>query len=231
VRNSILWNGTGTPVAGSTGAADITYSIVEGGFTGTGNINWNPSLNTTLTFDELPPLYGPSPAINRGNDASLPDDWADLDGDSITAEVLPVDRVGATRDIACVDIGAWEDQIEPSVSCPSDRAGAPGGGPNCVVDIDDLLLLINNWSVPGGAADSYTSPCGDGIINIDDLIQLVNSWGACPNSGCTGSSMPTSVDDCWDVCNSENPGDPDGFANCLSKCIEALCEAAIIECD
>lgn len=66
VRNSILWNNSTSnpiqsPIAGTTSDAHVTYRDVEGGFTGTGNIDSNPFLNTSLDYDEIPPQYGPSP--------------------------------------------------------------------------------------------------------------------------------------------------------------------------
>ena len=41
-----------------------------------------------------------------------------------------------------------------------------------VVDIDDLLLLIDNWGNPGiGDVND------DGVVDIDDLLILINHWG------------------------------------------------------
>ncbi|PYS25271.1 MAG: hypothetical protein DMF72_02230 [Acidobacteria bacterium] len=61
----------------------------------------------TLTHALLPG----SPAINAGNNANLPADTFDLDGDANTAEPLPVDQrgVGFARVVnTTVDIGAFE---------------------------------------------------------------------------------------------------------------------------
>jgi hypothetical protein len=210
----------------------VTYSIVEGGFTGTGNINWNPALNVTLTFDSLPPLYGPSPCINRGNDSALPADWADVENDGNTTEVLPLDRVGGTRDIACTDLGAWEDAVEPNETCAADRAGGVGGGPDGIVDIDDLLFIIGAWGVPGGAADAYTSPCGSGMVDIDDLLQVIGMWGLnCATQLTEDVGSLSSVEDCMEYCSEGNETYSDEWDACVARCVNGLCEAEIILCD
>jgi uncharacterized delta-60 repeat protein len=69
-------------------------------------------------------LLNDSPAINAGNNASLPVDTYDLDGDSNTTEALPVDQrgTGFARQIgARVDIGAVESSainIAPQIALP-----------------------------------------------------------------------------------------------------------------
>ena len=61
-----------------------------------------------------------------------------------------------------------------ALPCPADIAPAGGNG---VVNIDDLLLVINNW---GGGAGNPADVNHDGIVNIDDLLAVINGWGACP---------------------------------------------------
>jgi hypothetical protein len=59
-----------------------------------------------------------------------------------------------------------------------------GGGTVCVaditgnniVDVDDLLLVINNWGAKGGVADIT----GNGMVDVDDLLAVINAWGNCP---------------------------------------------------
>jgi hypothetical protein len=56
--------------------------------------------------------------------------------------------------------------------CPADIEGSNG-----VVNIDDLLLVLNNWGAPdpGNPADVD----GDGDVDIDDLLAVINAWGPC----------------------------------------------------
>jgi hypothetical protein len=68
VRNNIIWGNTqsqGGPIAEIEGGnAAITYSNVEGGFTGTGNINLNPAFSdTNLCLSDL------SVCVDAGNPA------------------------------------------------------------------------------------------------------------------------------------------------------------------
>lgn len=65
------------------------------------------------------------------------------------------------------------DECEPPL-CPADIAPLPGGDNQ--VNVQDLLLVINNWgSGPGNPADVNN----DGIVNVGDLLAVINSWGAC----------------------------------------------------
>ncbi|NCS29992.1 MAG: cadherin [Microcystis aeruginosa F13-15] len=111
LRNSIIWGHGGTAIVGS---PTITNSIVQGGYTGTGNVTVDP-LTTPVTAifvdaisDDLR-LQSTSPAINAGNNASLPADTRDLDKDGNTTEPLSQDlgnnpRINGTN----VDMGAFE---------------------------------------------------------------------------------------------------------------------------
>ncbi|MEX0726234.1 MAG: right-handed parallel beta-helix repeat-containing protein, partial [Planctomycetaceae bacterium] len=76
-------------------------------------------LNPTLAFNggstRTHALVVGSPAINAGNNANLPADTLDLDGDGNVVEALPVDQRGVpfTRTSGTVDIGAFE--LQPGV--------------------------------------------------------------------------------------------------------------------
>lgn len=108
IRNSIIWGHGGTALANSGSSSNtVTNSIVQGGFTGTGNLNVDPLFVDAINDDLR--LQSTSPAINAGNNASLPADARDLDGDSNITEPIPLDlarnpRVNGTN----VDIGAFE---------------------------------------------------------------------------------------------------------------------------
>ena len=105
LRNSILWGNGATPISGP---ADIAFSIVEGGATGTGNLNADPLFlrNPSPGADALWAtadddygdlrLTGNSPAIDAGANASVPGD--------VTTDITGGPRiVGQT-----VDMGAYE---------------------------------------------------------------------------------------------------------------------------
>ncbi|MDP6275611.1 MAG: right-handed parallel beta-helix repeat-containing protein, partial [Candidatus Marinimicrobia bacterium] len=73
--NSIIWNNT----AATYGTPTITYSDVEGGYTGTGNINSNPVFVDSLNGDFN--LQITSPCIDTGDPTS------DYDSDSTIADM------------------------------------------------------------------------------------------------------------------------------------------------
>jgi uncharacterized repeat protein (TIGR01451 family) len=85
---------------------------------GSNNLNVDPMLEKNAGALVLKNNGGPtqthlllpgSPAINAGSNANLPADAFDLDGDSDTAEPLPVDQRGFARVVnTIVDIGAVE---------------------------------------------------------------------------------------------------------------------------
>lgn len=72
ITNSILWGNTPDQISGS---ATITYSDVQGGWAGTGNLDLDPLLgpladNGGFTFTHA--LYPGSPAIDAGDPANCP---------------------------------------------------------------------------------------------------------------------------------------------------------------
>jgi hypothetical protein len=62
--------------------------------------------------------------------------------------------------------------IDVKEPCPADVANDDG-----LVNIDDLLLVINNW---GQGAGNPADVDGNGTVNIDDLLAVINGWGNCP---------------------------------------------------
>jgi hypothetical protein len=43
------------------------------------------------------------------------------------------------------------------------------------VDVDDLLIVINNWGNAGGPGDVNNS----NAVDVDDLLAVINAWGPC----------------------------------------------------
>jgi hypothetical protein len=140
--NSLLW-GNGAAVGGAQAhnggaAVVIRHSDIEGsggsaawkadlGTDGGGNLDLPPDLlrepdpgdgdwATTVDNDYGDLRLGPSSqARDAGDNAALPPDEHDLDGDGNTAEALPIDRDGNPRMVAAgpgqpplVDMGAYE---------------------------------------------------------------------------------------------------------------------------
>jgi predicted outer membrane repeat protein len=107
VANSILWNNGDAPIAPDT--ALVTYSDVQGGYAGDGNLDADPLFVDAAGGDLH--LQAGSPCIDTGLTSALPADTFDLDGDSDTSEPLPYDLEGNARVVdGGVDMGAYEVQ-------------------------------------------------------------------------------------------------------------------------
>ena len=128
VRNSILWNDGGSELPSN---ASVTYSCVQGGFSGTGNLSANPALKDSGRLESF------SPCIDAGNNSSL-------------SGQVPLDVYGEPRFIDApkvADIGVGSG---PIVDIGSDEFGKkafarfgignPGGS-----------LAVPEDSTPGGA--------------------------------------------------------------------------------
>ena len=93
LRNSILYGNPGGEIFGT---ADATYSIVQGGYTGIGNLNADPLIGLLQDnggFTQTMALLPGSPAIDAGEDTNCP----------------ATDQRGVTRPFGShCDIGAYE---------------------------------------------------------------------------------------------------------------------------
>ena len=98
VTNCILWGYNPPQIANVDSTATVTYSDVQGGWTGTGNINEDP-----MFADADGRLLPASLCIDAGNDAAVPSGvTTDLDGNP---------RIQGL----CVDMGAFEATPDPEM--------------------------------------------------------------------------------------------------------------------
>ncbi|RLB35562.1 MAG: hypothetical protein DRH12_16575 [Deltaproteobacteria bacterium] len=136
VTNSIFWGNiapAGSQIYNDSSTPTVTYSLVQDGYAGSGNISDNPQFvrdpspgadGTWGTADDdygdlrLQPI---SPAIDAGDNTAVPADTADLDGDGNTDELIPFCLAGFPRfanvlsradtgngSAPIVDMGAYE---------------------------------------------------------------------------------------------------------------------------
>jgi hypothetical protein len=94
IVNTVLWNNTGAEV---TGSATVTYSDVEGGFAGTGNIDADPLFVGSGDYH----LDAGSPCIDVGTNTAPQIPSTDIDG-------LPRISDGDCNGVFVVDMGADE---------------------------------------------------------------------------------------------------------------------------
>ncbi len=142
VKNSILWGNTdsgpideSSQIAADLGTVVVNYSCIQGltgNLGGTGNIGLDPMFadpdgadDVVGTEDDDLRLQVGSPCIDAANNAAVPSDTFDLDGDGNTAEPIPIDLDGNARfldDPNVVDTGLGTPPIV-------DMGAFEGGGP------------------------------------------------------------------------------------------------------
>ncbi len=120
INNSILYNDGGASLIWSDDPATVvaSYSIIQGGWSGTGNLNVDPRFVSRglwsiegewIDLDSDYHLQATSQGINHGSNSLILADHADVDGDGNTSENHPLDLAGADRvQSSKVDSGAYE---------------------------------------------------------------------------------------------------------------------------
>jgi hypothetical protein len=168
--NSILRN-AGTELDGP-GTRTATFSNIEGGFAGTGNISAAPIYVDTLASDYR--LVAGSPGIDAGNNALLPI--------SVTTDRAGMPRFkddASTADTGVgpapiADMGAYEFQPAVAPPCIGDADG------NRSVNFTDITAVLANFGT-----DYTTTGPGDadinGTVNFTDITTVLANFGTnCP---------------------------------------------------
>ena len=140
-------------------------------------------------------------AQNAGDNAELPADIADLDGDADTAEPLPVDARGLPRvALGTVDVGAFElenaapvlDATKtPSLDPIVEDAGAPGVGSGT------LVSTLVDLSSPAGGLDNVTDDDAGAVTGIAlTAVDATNgTWFFTTDGGLNWDSVGAVSDD------------------------------------
>ncbi len=164
VINSVMWGDSPDEIAGP-GNPIAMFSVVQGGFPGTGNIDTDPDFVDPVNADFR--LSPGSPCIDAGDNTAVPVGIdTDLDGNPRFVDDPDTPDSG-NGDPPIVDMGAFEFQ---GTSCPWDCGGDNDGN----VGINDFLALLAQWGGPG-ACDF-----DGGNVGINDFLDLLANWGPCP---------------------------------------------------
>ena len=147
ISNCIVWGPNSNPFDASN--YDVTYSCVQGGYTGDGNISSDPCFIETGDPCNNYHLDANSLCIDVGNPAFEPDaNETDIDGD---------DRLVN----GCVDMGADEYYYSPA-DYDQDQ----------IVNFLDYTLLAAAWQ----SGDSPYSLDDDNDVDIEDLAVFCADW-------------------------------------------------------
>ncbi|MSR17765.1 MAG: hypothetical protein EXS00_01120 [Phycisphaerales bacterium] len=173
LANCIFWSNTGNSTVANnqimfaSGTIGVTYSTVQGGYTGVGNLSTDP-LFVSLALGDLH-LTDLSPGIDSGANASVPSGTVtDRDGAPRFVDVPGIIDTGVGTP-PMVDRGCYEKQVPPPPPCIADLSS--DGAVNGL----DLALLLGQWGSVGSGDIN-----GDGSIDGGDLGMMLAAWGACP---------------------------------------------------
>jgi hypothetical protein len=169
VANCIARDNSGGQIVDESGAVTtVTYSNVEGGYAGVGNIDANPLFEDPDDGDFR--LSSGSPSIDAADNSAM-SGVADLDGNPRFVDD-PCRADTGLGDPPIVDMGAYEFQ---GCSCDLDGDGSVG--------VNDFLLLLAAW---GPCPDPCPPSCpadfnGDCEVGVGDFLELLAHWGPCPD--------------------------------------------------
>jgi hypothetical protein len=144
-RNGIIWGNSGTVEI--SGSVTATYSLIQGGFSGLGNIGEDSSqqpLFADANNGNFRLLQG-SPGIDAADtNILLGQNPVDYDGNPRAVDDPQTPNTGIPVYGLTADMGAFEFQVDPVASCPGDIADSNGtlGNVDGQVDFGDLLALL-----------------------------------------------------------------------------------------
>lgn len=164
LANCILRN-SGTEIQGNVTA---TYSNIEGGYAGAGNIDADPLFADAPAGDYS--LAAGSPCIDAGDTSALALPEMDLMQSPRLADDLATPDTGAGA-APVIDIGAFEFQPLPPPMCQGDANA------DLSVDFADITSVLANFNLAGPAGDANH----DGVVNFSDITSVLSNFGlACP---------------------------------------------------
>jgi hypothetical protein len=204
LTNCIIWsNGAGIKNAGSlSSVAAVSYSIVQGGYGGTGNLDEDPLFVDPANGDFR--LQACSPAINAGDNAAVPSGvTTDLDKNprfynAGTVDMGAYEFQGTPPFITCYldgDSDNFGDPTQPQVFCQSCGAGYVADNTDCD-DSDPNITLCNPININVSISDPCTclnNATQPGNGQFSETVQVTGSAGeSWTVKSVTGLFLPSS---------------------------------------
>jgi predicted outer membrane repeat protein len=170
ISNCILFFNDNGQILDEAGAVTtVSHSDVEGGWTGSGNIDADPLLAEPGNGDYR--LSAGSPCIDAGNNNAVPSlIMTDLDGNPRFMEDPGTANTGLGSP-PIVDMGAYEFQ----------GTSFDLNGDGCV-GVSDFLLILASWGpcancdVPAACPGDFDGDCE---VGVTDFLLLLANWGGC----------------------------------------------------
>ena len=159
ITNCIMWENVASSGAEIYGGATVSYSDIQDGWPGTGNINSDPLFVTGPQGDyylsQIAAGQGSnSPCVDAGSDTSV-----NLGLDVFTT------RTDKFWDEGIVDMGF---HYSANIADLDDSGN---------VDWVDFAILASQWQqIPSEPSADIAPEGGDGIVNYKDLGLLVDNW-------------------------------------------------------
>jgi parallel beta-helix repeat protein len=186
IKNSIFWGnkkrGFFVSNIEGQGPANVSYSDVEGGFSGINNINQDPLFVNQNDLDGADNIFGTaddglalqncSPAINVGNNADIPL--------GISTDITGAARIHNTT----VDMGAYENQagvmsvsiaVTPSATVCAGTSVTFTATPTHAGPSPFYTFKVNGTSMQNGTAATFTTT---NLANSDKVAVVLTS-GSC----------------------------------------------------
>ncbi len=155
LTNCICWDGPGSEIAGDTTSIAITYSNIWGGWSGVGNINVDPEIDSDLH------LMADSQCIDAGDNGAVVGISFDLEGNPRVFD-------GNDDGTAVVDMGAYE-LAQKNVDFNSDGK----------INLLDFASVTYCWlqnDLINNSDCIKVDVSGNGAIGIEDLAIFSHNW-------------------------------------------------------
>ena len=220
ISNSIIWANVGAQISSNPGASSptVSYSNIQGGYAGTGNINQDPLFADPENGDFH--LEAASPCIDTGTSTGAP----------------AIDIAGTARPQGSrFDMGAYEYQL---MAYDTDDDGVVDGLDNCPTvsnpgqeDSDNDTVGDACDSCPDDANPTQADADGDDIGDVCDNCPTVSNPG---QEDSDNDTIGDACDNCPDIYNPEQDDiDGDGIGDACDQCNAApeACNGIDDDCD